>query len=51
MPPAWDDDDAPPLWTRPIDFGGVAVSVHEEWGDSIGGSVWEGGVLLARYIG
>ena len=47
---AWDDDDES-LWARPFDFGaGVgAITVNEEWGGGIGGTVWEGGVLLARY--
>jgi predicted nicotinamide N-methyase len=48
--PAWDDDDAPPLWSRPFDYGGLTVTVTEEWGGGIGGTVWEGGVLLSRFL-
>ncbi|KAK9839041.1 hypothetical protein WJX74_008313 [Apatococcus lobatus] len=36
--------------TRNFVFNGVPVSVQEHWGTSIGGSVWEGGVLLAEYL-
>lgn len=47
---AWDDDDQGSLWSRPFDFAGVgAVTVNEEWGVGIGGTVWEGGVIAARY--
>ena len=47
---AWDDGDES-LWARPFDFAGIgAITVNEEWGGGIGGTVWEGGVLLARYV-
>ncbi|KAK9820195.1 hypothetical protein WJX72_007349 [[Myrmecia] bisecta] len=38
------------MWSRPFEFGQFKLRVEEAWGESIGGTVWEGGVLMARYL-
>eukprot|EP00884_Botryococcus_braunii_P001696 jgi/Botrbrau1/11527/Bobra.0393s0006.1 len=38
------------MWTRNFDFNGLHLRVEEEWGLGIGGTVWEGGVLLASFV-
>lgn len=44
------EDDKHSMWSRPFTFGGRQVRVEEGWGVGIGGTVWEGGVLLAQYL-
>ncbi|KAK9798156.1 hypothetical protein WJX73_001018 [Symbiochloris irregularis] len=45
-----DEDDGHSFWSRPFTFGSVSLRVEELWGEGIGGTVWEGGVLAARYL-
>ncbi|DBA97407.1 hypothetical protein WJX77_010391 [Trebouxia sp. C0004] len=44
------EDDSHSMWSRPFNFAGRQVRVEEGWGVGIGGTVWEGGVLLAQYL-
>jgi len=38
------------LWTRRLTLGDINLVVQEEWGSSIGGTMWEGGALLAHFL-
>ena len=38
------------FWSRPFRFGDFSVRVEELWGEGIGGTVWEGGILLSHFL-
>lgn len=48
------DDES--LWSRRFEFDDgssndkTTVAIEEEWNAGIGGTAWEGGVLLARFL-
>lgn len=42
--------DSDSIWVRRLTFGKVKIKVEEEWGAGIGGTLWEGAVLMARWL-
>ena len=46
-----DDDDDAPLWERSFAFGSLPrLVIQEHFGAGLGGTVWAGGVKLARHL-
>ena len=45
------DSDEGSIWDRSVELdGNLKLTVQEQWGVGIGGTVWEGGILLAQYL-
>ena len=44
------DEEEGSLWSRTVEVGQCKLSVEEHWGVGIGGTLWEGGILLAQYL-
>ena len=38
------------IWDRSVELPAVRLTAQEQWGVGIGGTVWEGGILLAQYL-